>query len=177
MKRKDIKSTIKEYFLLNPTIKIRVRHLERALGLPLPSVIRYCKELEKEGMLKKTKISDVVFYTSDRMSKKFLIEKTLFNIRKIHDSGLIDYLKGELSNPQIVVFGSYSRGEDIENSDIDLYVESASINKINLIKFEEKLQRKIQIFKYKNIKEIDNIHLSNNIINGFTLNGFIEVFK
>ena len=38
-------------------------------------------------------------------------------------------------------------------------------------------KRKIQIFNFKNIKEIKNVFLANNILNGITLNNFIEVFK
>ena len=38
-------------------------------------------------------------------------------------------------------------------------------------------KRKIQLFKYRNIKEIKNFFLANNIINGIVLNGFVEVFK
>ncbi len=177
MKQKNIKQIIEEFFYLNPTIKIRVRQLEKRLKLPLPSVIRYCKELEKQGILKKTKTDNVVFYSADRINKNYLIEKKLFNIKWLYASGLIDYLIEELSNPAILVFGSYSKAEDIENSDIDLYIETPSNKKINLKKFEEKLQRKIQIFKQKNIREINNPHLSNNIINGILLNGFIEVFN
>lgn len=177
MKQKNIKQRIEEFFYLNPTIKIRVRQLEKRLKLPLPSVIRYCKELEKQGILKKTKTDNVAFYSADRTNKNYLICKKLFNIGSLYTSGLIDCLVEELSNPAIIVFGSYAKAEDIENSDIDLYIETPSNKKINLKKFEEKLQRKIQIFKQKNIREINNPHLSNNIINGILLNGFIEVFK
>jgi len=46
----------------------------------------------------------------------------------------------------------------------------------HLEKFEKKMQRKIQIFNYKNIKEIENKHPANNIINGVILNNFVEVF-
>lgn len=177
MKQKNIKQIIEEYFYLNPTIKIRVRQLERKLNLPLPSVIRYCKELEKQGILKKIKIDNVVFYSADRANRDYLIEKKLFNIKSLYISGLIDYLVEELSNPGIIVFGSYSKGEDIENSDIDLYIETLSNKEINLKKFEEKLQKKIQVFRHKNLIGIRNVHLANNIINGILLNGFVEVFK
>ena len=104
-------------------------------------------------------------------------EKKLFNIKNLYSCRLIDFLAEELSNPPIIVFGSYSKGEDLENSDIDLYVETPSKKEINLNKFENLLKRKIQVFRYKNIREIKNIHLANNLINGIILNGFIEVFR
>lgn len=177
MKTKNIKDKVKEYFFLNPTVKLRVRQIERELKLSLPSVIRYIKELEKEGILKKEETSGTVFFSSDRTSKSFLLEKRFFNINLIFGCGLIEFMIKEYSNPVIVVFGSYSRGEDIENSDIDLYVQIPSKREIRLEKFENILKRKIQLFVYSNINKISNPHLANNIINGITLNNFLEVFK
>ena len=176
MRRKDIKTKIREYFFLNPEVKLRVREIERKLKLPLPSVIRYCQELEQEGILTRAKTGSVTFYTPSR-SEKYLLEKRLYNLQQIYESGLIDYLKIELSNPAVVLFGSYAKGEDTENSDIDLYLETPSKKKVNLEKFKKLLRREIQIFQHKNIKEITNFHLANNIINGITLNHFIEVFR
>src|SRR3989344_357942 len=117
MKRKDIKQTIKEHFFINPTAKLRVREIERALKLPLPSVIRYCRELETEEILATAKTGSVNFYTAYRSSKKYLLEKRLFNIKMLYESGLIEHLKTELNNPAIVLFGSFNKGEDIEDSD------------------------------------------------------------
>ncbi|MBI2041053.1 MAG: nucleotidyltransferase domain-containing protein, partial [DPANN group archaeon] len=173
---KNIKETLREWFFLNPTAKMRVRQIERELKLPLPSVIRYCRALEKEGVLKTTEIGNVVFYSADRSSEIFLLEKKLFNIRQLYKSGLVNYVKSEFHNPVTIVFGSYAKGEDTEGSDIDLYVETLSGKNISLNKFEKALKRKIQVFAYNNISKIQNIHLANNIINGFVLNGFLEVF-
>jgi len=177
MKRKNIKEKIKEYFFVNPTERLRVRQIEKTLDLPLPSVIRYCKELKNEGILRTIKTSGIVFYTADRINENFLLEKKLYNIKQLFLSGLIKYLKEEFHNPLIILFGSYARGEDSEESDIDLYLETTSEKKVNLKKFEEKLKRKIQVFKFTSSKEIKNIHLANNIMNGIVLNGFVEVFK
>ena len=177
MKTYNIKEKIKGHFFMNPTAKLRVRQIEREIKLPLPSVIRYCKELEKEEVLKKETISGISAYSADRNSKKFLIAKRLFNINSIFESGLIDYIVKEYFNPVIVLFGSYSKGEDIEESDIDLYVETPKKQEFNLKKFEKILSRRIQLFNYRNIKEVQNHHLSNNIINGITLNNHLEAFS
>ncbi|MFH1770181.1 MAG: nucleotidyltransferase domain-containing protein [archaeon] len=176
MIKKSIKNKIKEYFFVNPTTKLRVRQIERETKTPLPSVIRYTKELEKEEILKSQKISNVKFYSADRSSKEYLIEKKLFNIKQIMTTKLIKQIVKEYDNANIVLFGSYSKGEDVENSDIDIYVESSNKNKINLNKYETELKRNIQIFKYQNLKEIKNKDFVNSIINGIVLNGFIEVY-
>lgn len=175
MKRKNIKQTIKEYFFIHPTIKLRVREIERTLKLSLPSVIRYCKELEEEGILARVKTGSVTFYTTSR-SETYLLEKKLYNIKTLYESGMVEYLRKELSNPAIVLFGSYAKGEDTEKSDIDLYIETPSNRKVNLEKFKKLLHREIQVFQHKSIKDISNPHLANNIINGITLNNYIEVF-
>ena len=177
MKIKDIKKTIKEYFFINPNAKLRVREIERNLNLPLPSVIRYCKELEKESVLTTIKMGNVKFYTANRSSEKYLLEKKLCNIKKIYKSGLIEHIRHELSNPAIVLFGSFAKGEDTEESDIDLYIETPSKKEVILEKFEKLLKRRIQVFQHKNLNELSNPHLANNVINGFLLNGFVEVFK
>ncbi|MFH0876062.1 MAG: nucleotidyltransferase domain-containing protein [archaeon] len=172
---KNHKNTIKEYFFTNPTKKLRVREIERELDIPLPSVIRYVKESVSENILKREQIGTVVFYTANRSEKEYLIEKKLSNIRQIYSSGLIEYLINELSNPVIILFGSYARGEDTENSDIDLFIQTKSKSSIDLKKYEKNLNRNIQLFTFNSIKEIQNKELANNIINGIIFNGFIEV--
>ena len=89
----------------------------------------------------------------------------------------MDHLKKELSNPAVVVFGSYSRGEDVEDSDIDLYIETPSKRRPSVEMFKKMLERDIQIFQHKNIREIANPGLANNIVNGVTLNSHMEVFS
>jgi len=58
------------------------------LKLPLPPVIRYCRELEEEGILTTVKIGSVTFYTASR-SETYLLEKKLYNIKQVYESGLI----------------------------------------------------------------------------------------
>lgn len=176
MKRKDIKTKIRDFFLQNPTLRLRVRQIEREVKVPLPSAIKYTHELEKENLLKSTTIAEVKLYQADRTSNEFKLEKKIYNLRHLYHSGVLDFLIQELNNPVIVLFGSYAHGEDTESSDIDLYLETPSSKEINLSRFEDNLQRKIQLFKYKKLSFIKNKELANNIINGITLNGFIEVF-
>lgn len=66
-------------------------------------------------------------------------------------------------------------GEDIETSDIDIYIETSRKEIIIGAEFEKKLQRAVQAFTYKSIKDIKNRGLANNIVNGVRLNGNLEV--
>jgi len=171
---KSIKEQVMEYFFVNPTAKLRVRQLSRVVKVPLPSAIRYAKELEKEGILNSSEIAGVKFYSASRSSPVFLLEKKLFNIRSL--LVLKDVLVKEFSNPTIVVFGSYSKGEDIERSDVDIFIESPSKKQVELPSMEKSLNRTIQFFRYKSIHDIKNKELANNIVNGIILNGYLKVF-
>ncbi|MEA2003781.1 MAG: nucleotidyltransferase domain-containing protein [archaeon] len=177
MKTKSIKKMIKEYFFLYPTVRLRVRQIERDVNVPLPSAIRYTKELEEEAILKRSVISGINFFSADRVSENYILEKRLYNIKNLFFSGFVRYIINEMNNPTIVLFGSYSKGEDVEGSDIDIYVESRKGDMKSLKSYEKKLQRDIQIFFYKNIHDVKNKDLANNIINGVTLNGFLEVLR
>lgn len=85
---------------------------------------------------------------------------------------LIEFLKKEFMPNCIILFGSFARGEDIEDSDIDLFLECKKKN-INLSKFEKQLNRKIQLHFNDNFKQYAK-ELKNNIINGIILDGYIE---
>jgi predicted nucleotidyltransferase len=94
----------------------------------------------------------------------------------IAQSGLLERLKAEFDNATIILFGSYARGEDKEDSDIDLYVQTPAKKTIRLESFEKYLGRNIQLFIHKDIHEVSK-DLANNILNGIVLNGSIEVFR
>jgi len=177
MKQKNIKQAIREHFFLHPTEKLRVRQLDRSIGGSLPSTIRSVKELEKEGFLGHLEVVGVTFYVANRSSRTFLVGKRLFNIWQLYDSGLVDYLAKQFSEPALSVFGSYAKGEDTEASDIDIYVEAPSKKDVALEAFEKKLQRPIQLFVHKSIREVRNKELANSILNGVVLHGYLEVFS
>ena len=69
---KNIKDKIKTYYFLNPSKKLRVRQIEREVNVPLPSAIRYVKELVNERFLKKYEVANIVTFTTDRSSKYYM---------------------------------------------------------------------------------------------------------
>ncbi len=175
MRKISNKDRILNCFLEQPTRGFGLRELERLTGLGLPSVRNYVLELQKENLIKPKKIQRIKLFYANREGRNYKRIKVFYNISRIYDSGLIDFINRELSYPTIVLFGSAARGEDSEDSDIDLYIESAE-REIETVKFEKKLG-KIQVLMHRNIKDIRNRHLANNIINGIVLEGFLEVFR
>ncbi|MDD9952843.1 MAG: nucleotidyltransferase domain-containing protein [Candidatus Woesearchaeota archaeon] len=167
------KEELKAYFFQNPSAKLRVRQLERATSISLPAVIKYTNELVKEKFLQLYEVSGVRFFTSAQ-TKEFYRAKQLYNLKQLYDSGLVDYL--EEHNANVILFGSFSIGEDREESDIDLYVEcSEELRKTE--DYSEVLRKELHIFRHSNLKSIKNKQLTNNILNGITLTGTVKVYK
>jgi len=89
-------------------------------------------------------------------------------------SGLSDFLLNNLPGTTIILFGSYSKGEDIFNSDIDIAVVGRKEKILQLDKYEKILNRTIHLLFFDSWKRI-NKHLRNNILNGIILHGNIEI--
>jgi len=98
--------------------------------------------------------------------------KKINNLKEIIEGKLVEKIEDEFMPKSIVLFGSYSKGEDIESSDIDIFVESEG-SEIDLKKFENKLFRKVNLY-FGNLKKL-NKNLKENILNGIVLEGFIEL--
>lgn len=114
-------------------------------------------------------------YEANRSTQQYKLEKTLHNIKQLHWTGVVQTLIKHYHNPTIILFGSYSKGEDTEESDIDFYIETPATTTPKLSEEEKELNRKIQLHKHKSIHDIPNKDLANNIINGIQLNGYLEV--
>ncbi len=96
------------------------------------------------------------------------------NLKQITESGLSAFLYDTFPGSTVILFGSYAFGEDTTQSDIDLAVIGAKEKEIDTTKFDEMLERTININYYPNFKSIDP-HLLNSILNGITLKGAVEL--
>ena len=140
----------------------------------MPSVKLHIKALEKEGFIEKKKGTIYHYYIASK-SDRFKVYKRNYTLAKIYEIGLLDLLANECAPDAVVLYGSASRGEDIESSDIDLLV-IAKEKIINLEKFEKEFNRKIHIMFESSAKSLPK-ELLNNIINGIVVYGYIRVFE
>jgi len=161
-------------FLDSPTESFRLREISRLIELSPPSIINYLKEFEEEGLVKRMVKRDVPFYSAMRDNPKFIEYKKMSIIFELNYIGLINYLWDKLSPEGIVLYGSFAKGESIEDSDIDLFILGKD-QEIKVDTFEKKLNKKIHILFKKSMKDVPN-ELKNNILNGFVLKGYIKVF-
>jgi len=151
-----------------------------ALGLAKPlgvsqTAIAKALPLLKEGDLVKVdkdKESGRWIIELNRDNRKVLQMKRVENLKMIYEIGLVDFLEKEFAGGTIILFGSYSRGEDVVGSDVDIAVVGRKEKNVHLDEFEKKLEREIFINFYSSFKDIHK-NLRENIFNGIVLIGGI----
>lgn len=164
-------SIVLEVFFDSPTKEFHARELSRKTSLSIFSVLEAIKKLSKEGIISVHKKGNMKIIKADQ-SVKFIRAKRINNLEKIYNSGLTDYLNETYDKPEaIILFGSYSRGDDIETSDIDIAVitKGHKDHKNSLERFERITSRKISVHEI-DIKKVSR-EFHNNLINGIVLEG------
>jgi len=164
---------ILELFIEFPTNDFSVRGLARNLKLSHATVLKYIADLEKLSLIKKKEATLYPTYFANSESQKYKFYKKNWLVFKINESGLIEYIQKETLPSSIILFGSGAKSVFTEKSDIDIFVE-ASETKLDIAKYEKKLNRKINLLFEQNINNLSK-ELRNNIINGIILYGFIKI--
>jgi len=161
-------------FLDYPTRHFQLREICRLLRMGMPSVTSHVRKLERQGFVRKEKRGVYESYVSTR-NDLFKLYKRNDVLLRFHDSGLVGFLADKFVPDGIVLFGSASRGEDVEDSDIDLLVISSE-KKVELEEFEKKVRRRISLHFEEKMSKMPK-ELLNNIVNGIVVYGYLEVFE
>lgn len=166
-------------FFVEPTKQHSLADISRKAQLAHTSVKRNLVKLVKSGLIEEQKEQKgsrkFPVYKAAINNNAFRQHKRIHNITSLLESGLVAFIEEKLSPKAIVLFGSYQRGEDIESSDIDLFVECKK-EELDVKRFEKQLGRKIEPhFNYKFTTYPKE--LKNNIINGIVLGGYLEGYK
>jgi len=164
---------ILELFIEFPTKDFSVRGLARNLKLSHATVLKYIADLQKLSLVKKKEATLYPTYFANTESQKYKFYKRNWLVFKITESGLIEYIQKESLPSSVILFGSGAKATFTEKSDIDIFVE-ANEKKLDLSKYEKKLNRKINLLFEQNINNLSK-ELRNNIINGVVLYGFIKI--
>ncbi len=163
-------------FFNEPTKDHYLTEISQKANLAHTAVKKHLSELKKLSIItehheKKGKRTFPI-YKANINDKEYKKQKRTSNLIQLQESKLIEFLKDNLMPNSIVLFGSYQKGEDIEDSDIDLFIECKK-EEINLNKFKKLLNRNIQLHFKDNFKTYPQ-DLKNNIINGLILVGYLE---
>jgi len=179
MLQKNNRDKILKIFFDNPIPKgigFQLREISRISKIAPPSVKKYLKELDENKLIiqKKHRTQNYPIYYANQDYEYFRFLKKINTLKEIKESSLLDYLNDNLMPNLIILFGSASKGEDLEDSDIDLFIE-CNDKKLDLSKFETKLYRKINLFLSKDFNKLSK-ELKNNLINGIILKGYLKVY-
>lgn len=161
-------------FFERPTDRLQLREIARLAKLAPLSTTNYLKKFVAQGLISRAKKGIYPTYQANRDSEAFKRLKRQNTVWKLYDSGFVDYTISECSPDAIILFGSASRGEDVETSDIDVCIIAAE-SSLKLKPYEKVLQRKIASFFSKTFEELSP-ELKNNILNGTILYGYVKVF-
>src|SRR3989344_8397437 len=130
-------SVVLDEILDNPTKEFHARELSRKTNLSIFSVLEAIKKLSKEDFISVKKKGNMKIVKASH-STEFIRTKRIRNLEKLYDCGIVDYLNESYQKPgAIILFGSYSRGDDIENSDIDIAIITKDHKEPNMEKFEK----------------------------------------
>src|SRR3989344_1853034 len=154
--------------------KLSQREIAKILNVSPTAVSNSTKKLKDSNLIKIEKTKTINFISFNRDEQKAIELKRAENLKNIYLSGLSDYLEKELAGATVILFGSYSRGEDTNTSDIDIAVIGRKDKMLELEKYEKILNRKINMNFYNSWQEIHK-HLRNNILNGILLHGGVEL--
>jgi len=154
---------------------LNMNRVAKILKVSQPAVLKAMPLLQKEGLAnaKQDKESSRWAIELNREDKKVIGLKRADNLKQLYESGLVQYLYDIFNGATIILFGSYANGEDTIESDIDLAVIGSEKKEFD-VKFEKILERTIIVNYYKSFKNIDKF-LLNNILNGITLKGAVEI--
>jgi predicted nucleotidyltransferase len=165
--------------------RLNLREIARALKVSPTAVSNALKLLEKQEIIKIKRSQPFNLFSIElnRDNPKVIQLKRVENLRQIYESGLHNFLFNEFPGCTIVLFGSYSLGEDTwfglpteSRSDIDIAIIGSDRKEINLSNFEKILLREININFYKTWKDM-HIYLKSNLLGGILLSGSFDLWS
>jgi predicted nucleotidyltransferase len=135
-----------EIFFIEPTKSHFVKEISKKIKLAPTSVKKHLSNLVEMGFIDPVKGDLYVGYKAKRENTEFIFYKKISNLIQLKKSKLLEKLKEKYPS-SIILFGSYDKGEDIESSDIDIFINSKKF-KLSLENYEKALNRVIHlIFK------------------------------
>ena len=170
---------VAELIFNHPNKVFHIRMLEKETGFSTTAVADSVNKLKEYGIVQLEKTDLTTNIRADLESEAYRFYKLIFNLYRLKRYLFIDTLVGEFNNPEsIVLFGSFSKGEDVEESDIDILIISPAKRdeevRYSADIFEKELNRKINIHVLESLDKSSN-EFKNAVANGIVLHGYIKV--
>ena len=154
--------------------RLTQRKIAQILGASPTAVGNSLALLKKENLIKISEESNLHLVELNRDNEKSIGLKRVENLKMIYESGLSSFLEKAHPGCTVLLFGSYSQGNDTVKSDIDIAVIGSRDKNLEMSKFNTLLGRTININYYKELGSID-VYLKANLLSGIILAGAIEL--
>lgn len=129
------------YIIENPGREFIEKEIQKATGISKGGVNSALRDLAQKKLVERKRRGRMYFYTT-QVNNPFIKQlKVLKNIARL--SPLVKKLKG--LSQKIILFGSWSRGENLKDSDIDLCILTNSGEEVQQIIKKTSLRNKLQL--------------------------------
>jgi len=159
-----------------PNKAFHIRKLAKETNLSTTAVVNSISELHKFRIVKVNKTDLTTDIRADMESDSYCFYKRVFNLYLLGKYQIISKLKELFRAESIILFGSYAKGEDIEESDVDFLIitkqKLSAGNSVGI--FEKQLKRKINLHILPSLEK-SSPEFKNAVANGIPLYGYLKV--
>jgi len=167
------------WFFSFPTKEISLNDLCEEVEISKTTANRIINALEEDGFLKKEVLGKTWRISNNQDHAYNTILKIPYNLELIYESEITNRIYEKFQSPRnIILFGSYRKGDDTEESDIDIAIEVLNNKEVEIydlgkidIGYRKNIPIKLHVFSRKKI----DLNLFSNIANGIILEGLLEV--
>lgn len=170
------------WFFSYPNKEMSLNDLATNLEISKTTARKIVFQLIEDGFLVKEELGKVwrIFVNRNHFYNRTI--KICYHLEHIYLNlpWIMQEIYKSYPNPlAVVLFGSYRKGDDDENSDIDIAIEILDNNNIQIkelgiisqLGYRKNVKINLHIFSRNKI----DLNLFNNIANGIVLDGFLEV--
>ena len=130
-----------EYLIENPGREFIEKEIQKATGISKAGVNLALRKLVQKRLVERKQRGRMYFYTT-QVNNPFIKQlKVLKNIARLWP--LVKRLKG--TSQKIILFGSWGRGENLKDSDIDLCILTNSAEEVQQVVRKSSLRNKLQL--------------------------------
>lgn len=148
-----------------------VREYSREVGVSPPTASKILKGFAKDGLLAMREERGFLLFRVNRESSVMRDLSRMYWVEKLEK--LFFYIEETFYPTAIVLFGSLSKLEVTKDSDVDIVVLGGLKKNADLVKFEKKLGREIQLFNSESLDRV-NKELRANVINAYVVRGYMS---
>jgi predicted nucleotidyltransferase len=175
LKLTRLQNEILRFLMINSGKSFNLKRIAENLEVSLTAVSKALIDLQRQKLAQVEKNQETKHLIIElKQNKRTTQLKRVENLKQIYQFELADFLEAKFTGATVVLFGSYSRGEDTIHSDIDIAIIGRKEKRTDLKKYEQFFRRKITLQFYESFQKIHK-NLKENICNGIVLFGTIEL--